>query len=354
MCVVAYVSGHGFGHSAREVEVLRRLPPEIPLVVKTAAPEWFWREEVQRPFELVPDAYDVGCLQTNSLDVAAAATYDAYREVAARNEARRSEEEVDLRRRGARVVITDVPSFPLTIAAHLGLPGLCVANFTWTDIYAGLVDAEPRFMPVVVELEREYALATLLLDADLSLPMPYFPHRERIGLVARPHRERRDELVALLGVEQTKRLALVYAGNWGLPLPWERLQTFTDWHFVSLAAPPVSVANLTVLPRRALPHADLVASVDLVISKAGYGLVGECLSAGTPLLYCPRPDFAENTALDAALSAWPGGLRASAEDFLAAHWEPFLKQVPPRGAVPRYTADGGENASGIIARFHAR
>ena len=43
MALVAYVSGHGLGHSAREVTILRDLPPEIPLYVKTAAPDWFWR-----------------------------------------------------------------------------------------------------------------------------------------------------------------------------------------------------------------------------------------------------------------------------------------------------------------------
>lgn len=353
MCVVAYVSGHGLGHSVREIEILRRLPPEIPLVVKTTAPEWFWRQEVARPFEFVADDFDVGCRQTTSVDVDAAATYEAWRAVDGRNRRRRDDERDDLRRRGARVVVTDVASFPLTLAAALNIPGVCVANFTWADIYAGLMAVEPRFAPVVTQLEAEYAQATLLLDADLSLPMPYFARRQSIGLVARPSTPRRDEMVRLLGLDASRRLALIYAGNWGLPLPWERLETFSDWHFLCFAAPPVPVRNLSLLTQETLPHPDVVASVDLVISKPGYGLVGECLSARTPLLYCPREHFAEFTALDAALVRWPGGLRMSAAAFLAADWKEFLDRIPGRSDLPETAADGGERAARLLARFHA-
>lgn len=355
MCVVAYVSGHGFGHSAREVEILRRLPPDVALVVKTTAPEWFWRAEVKRPFEYVADAFDVGTVQTTSVDVDARATLAAFREMTARNAARANDELADLQRRGARVIVTDVASFPLALAARLGVPGLCVANFTWADIYAGLTDAEPGLAPVARQLEQEYAQATLLLEAGLSLPMPYFARRESVGLVARPGRARRDELLQLLGgaVAPEARLALLYVGNWGLPLPWERLQTFAPaWHFVSLNAPPVPVANLSVLPQSALPHPDLVASCDLVISKPGYGLVGECLTAGTPLLYCPRVGFVEYQALDAALGAWPGGFRLPTDAFLAADWQTVLDAVPPRGQVPRLPAPGGQRAADVITQFY--
>lgn len=352
MSVVAYVSGHGLGHSVREIEILRRLPPEIPLVVKTTAPEWFWRQEVARPFELVPDAFDVGCLQTTSLDIDAPATYRAWHEIEERSHARRAEEINDLRRRAARVVVADVASFPLTLAAEIGIPGLCVANFTWADIYAKLAEAEPRFAPVAAALEGEYARATLLLDAALALPMPYFPRREPVGLVARSGRERREELIERLGVDPARRLALIYAGNWGLPLPWERLETFRDWHFLCLSAIPSTPRNFSFVPQDWMPHPDLVASVDLVISKAGYGLVGECLTGRTPLLYCPRPDFAEYAALDAALSDWPGGLRAPVEAFLAADWEPYLNQTPARADLPEIRAEGGEAAARRIVEAY--
>lgn len=352
MCVVAYVSGHGFGHSAREVEILRRLPPEIPLVVKTTAPEWFWREEIARPFEYVPDRYDAGCVQKDSISVHVAGTLAAWQEINAKNHTRRQSEADDLRQRGASVVVTDVAAFPLTVAAAVGIPSVCVANFTWADIYAGYVAEEPAFAPIVTALEAQYASATLCLDSDLSLPMPYFGHKKQVGLVARPFQKRCDELIHRLRPQGVgKRLALLYLGNWGLPIPYERLEAFTEWQFLSLSPPPVPVANWSIIGRDWMPHADLVASVDLVITKPGYGIVGECLHAGTPLLYCPRPNFAEYAALDHALQQWRGGLRLSMEQFLRVEWAEVLNHLPEWETIPALSAPGGKNAAEILLDF---
>lgn len=332
MAIVAYVSGHGLGHSAREVTILRDLPPEIPLYVKTAAPEWFWRAEVKRPFTLIPESFDVGCLQTDSVTVDVAATKAAWSEQQRQNEARRDNERVWLESVGARLIVTDVAAFPLT----LGLPSVCVANFTWADIYAEY----PGFDAITVQLEAEYAQATLLLETGLALPMPYFSSRESVGLVAR---------VGKAQTLQGGRTALIYGGNWGMPFPWASLERFVGWTFYTLTPPPEPwPRNLVVLSREALPHEDIVASVDCVISKAGYGLVGECMAAGTPLLYGPRSGFAEFAALDAALLAWDGGMRLESEAFLSAQWP--LEAVPAKGSVTRLAAPG---AARVVERLIA-
>lgn len=350
MCVVAYVSGHGFGHSARQVEILRHLPAYIPLVVKTAAPEWFWRAELPRPFELVADTFDAGCVQKDSLTVDVTATLAAYESVRAKNETRITNEVEDLRVRGARVVVTDVASFPLAVARTVGIPGVCVANFTWADIYGEYQNDAPAFAPLVRELEVQYAQTSLLLDAALSLPMPYFPHRESVGLVARTGRDERDRLIAALPpAVQTKRIALVYLGNWGFPIPYEKMAHIDGWHFVSLDDAPVPLPNWTRVPRDLMAHPSLVASVDAVVSKAGYGLCGECLAHGTPLLYPRRAGFAEFAALHAALSQWAGGLFVPESDFLSADFGPHLSRVPRRGETPALPAPGGENAAARIA-----
>jgi hypothetical protein len=352
MCIVAYVSGHGFGHSAREVEILRRILPDIPLVVKTVAPEWFWREEMGRPFEYVPDSFDVGCIQQDSIRVDVPATRDAWQEMYARNQTRRESEAADLKRRGAKIVVTDVAPFPLGIASELGIPALCVANFTWADIYAGYIAEEPAFGPVVARMEAEYAQA-ICLEADLALPMPYFHQKENVGLVARPYTARRKELLAQLGQEAAgKRLALVYLGNWGFPIPFERLEVFSDWQFLSLSPPPVPVRNWSVVGRDWMRHSDLVASVDLVITKPGYGIVGECLHAGTPLLYCSRPNFAEYAALDSVLRQWPGGRFLEEKAFLEVAWKAILEGIPAPGTVPGLSAPGGENAAATILSYY--
>jgi hypothetical protein len=342
LSVVAYVSGHGLGHAAREVQILRRLPEEIPLVVKTSSPAWFWQSELKRPFTLIPESYDVGCVQKDSITIDIDATRIAKHEMDVRNRRRFDSERLWLEEVGAKVVVCDVASFPMMVAATHGIPALLVANFTWVDIY----EPFPGFGSILARLRAAYGHADLLIETGLALPMSYLPRRFEAGLVARVGRDRRAELP-----HSEKRLALIYAGNWGLPIAWERLKDFPDWHFLTLT-PPGSVRppNLTALPREQMPHEDIVASVDAVISKPGYGIAGECLANGTPLLYCPRPEFAEYTALDAALSAWEGGLKVSGEEFVQLIWKQVLGSVPPRGSVPRWDAPGGRRAAECIER----
>ena len=121
--------------------------------------------------------------------------------------------------------------------------------------------------------------------------MPYLPHKESVGLVCRVGQNRRASLERFLGsAAGGKRLALVYLGVWGYPLPYEHAEEIRGLAFsFPRPPPPVSAPNWSVVPRDLMEHPDLVASVDLVVSKPGYGMAAECLAAGTPLLYCPRP-----------------------------------------------------------------
>jgi L-arabinokinase len=270
----------------------------------------------------------------------------------ARNRDRFQDEVSDLRQRKARVVVTDVGPFPLEVAEAAGVPGLCIANFTWADIYAEYAGREPGFTPIVADLESRYARATLMLETGLTLPMPYFPRRKSVGLVARPGASRRAELREMLGpAAEGKRLALVYAGNWGLPVPWERLEQFVGWHFLSLNPFETKTTNSSQVAQTAMPHPDFVASVDLVISKLGYGITGECLTAGTPFLYCPRHDFAEYPAIDSVLADWPGRLFLPSESFLGADWQSALERVPACGSVSRRSAPGGAASAATIVEF---
>lgn len=351
MCVIAYVSGHGFGHSARQVEILRHLPAHIPLVVKTLAPEWFWRNELPRPFDFVAESFDAGCVQRDSLTVDVPATLAAYQAVHEQNRARWKTEQAEVWARKGAVVVTDVAAFPLILPPP-HVPTVCVANFTWADIYDEYVPLRSEFGPIVTKLQNYYGKASLLLDASLSLPMPYFPHRQSIGLVARTGENKRDHLLSVLPASaQNKRLALVYLGNWGFPLPYEKFADFEQWHFVSLEDAPAPLANWTKVSRDLMAHPSLVASVDAVLSKAGYGLTGECLAHGTPLLYPPRTGFAEFAALHQALSQWPGGIFVPESDFLSANFGPFLEAVPPLGTTRSLPAPGGKNAAAIITRL---
>jgi len=321
-----YVSAHGFGHSVRAIEILRAMSDDIPLIVKSHAAEWFWRQELDRPFQWVPDAFDVGAVQTDSLSVDAEATLRQFGQLHRANQARLDDEARWLQQHHVGLVVSDVPSFPLRVAYQMGIPGLIVANFTWLEIYRPFADTAPEWAWVLQALAQEYRLASLALLPPLRLPMPQFPHTIDVPLVARKGRPCRVDLADALGLDPHARLVLLYTGAWGMDLPWERLDRLRDVTFLSFSPPP-GASGVVAIPQGRWRHEDVTASVDAVVAKPGYGMVSECVANGTPLIYPVRNHFVEFHALHDGIRQWGGGILIDRHDYDALNWQPYLDRI---------------------------
>src|SRR5262249_46181241 len=165
MQIAFYVSGHGFGHASRDVEVLQALRQRIPdvrIAIRTAAaPALF--DALGRDVPIEGVIVDTGMTQIDSLRIdedesarqAAAFYADFDRRVA--------DESAALRRLGADAVVGDVPPLAFAAAAAAGLPSIAVANFTWDWIYAGH-ESFGRLAPGVIDVvRRAYAHTSLAL-----------------------------------------------------------------------------------------------------------------------------------------------------------------------------------------------
>ena len=118
--IVAYVSGHGYGHATRVGEVLRAVreqAPDLALAVVTAAPEKLFRDAVPGPFLFRSLECDVGLAQKGPLVIDEEGTARRWREFAAGRAARAAAEARWLRGLGARVVLGDVPPLAFEAAA---------------------------------------------------------------------------------------------------------------------------------------------------------------------------------------------------------------------------------------------
>ena len=344
-----YITGHGFGHAIRTIQVLRSLPPDLPLVLKTTAPERLFREELPgRDFAYVPAEYDCGCLQSDSVTVLRRETLTRYGEIARANAARLPDEAAFLREQGVRCVASDIPSFPLHAAREAGIPGVAVANFTWHDIYSEYLETDAD-AALLREMAGEYAAATVACLTPLNVPTVgnVFPNVERVPLVARRGQPMRESLAESLGIPLDKHLALLYLGNWGLDIRWCALEQWTDWVFLLDSPLPQPVANVRAFDARRWRYADVAASVDAVVSKAGYGTLTECIANSVPLIYLPRHGFREHEALVVGMNAWGGGIEISEAAFLAGEWGTALHSAlasqPDPGVFPINGADAIAN-----------
>ena len=77
--IVFYVSGHGFGHASRDIEVLNALLDQRPhladrIIVRTPAPRWLFDLTLRAPLRFEPTETDTGIVQIDSLRLDADAT----------------------------------------------------------------------------------------------------------------------------------------------------------------------------------------------------------------------------------------------------------------------------------------
>lgn len=332
---VFYASGHGFGHSTRIQAVINHLGPDTwKVMLRTSAPEWLYRQNVQRPFEFRRVECDVGVVQKDSLTTLIPETFEAWRQFETKEEEWVEAEARFLKDWSADLVVADIPPFAFDAAAEAGVPSAGMTNFSWDWIYRNYTGTVPEFAEVADRIAESYGKATVLYRLPFFGDLSAFPVIEDVPLVAPEGTARRDEVRRRLGLISaesgpheealtapgTAPEAAVHkkkvSGRPGPPasepvvcvsfggfdfkrFPWPEVERRAPGvRFVAMGSdgPLPAESAILVEPGR-MPHTDLVEAADLVISKPGYGIVAECISTRTPLLYTSRGEFAEYPVL---------------------------------------------------------
>ncbi len=353
--IAFYVTSHGFGHLNRSVAVINLIPPEVPVTIRSD-PSLFdhWGERLKRPATLEPHASDVGALNPpgDSAATDGPGTLAKAAEVHSRGMAGVELEATKLRDEGTAAVLCDATPVPLVAARRAGIPGFLLANFTWADIYQPHARRlGPEAMRTVRAIRAAYRQATALFRAQPSIRMPGVGPSIDVGMVVTPGVDRRAELRTTLGLSASDKLVYFYIGRYGQAnLGWERLAKLGGVHFVGFhPAPSGQLPNLHVVPATGWTGADLAASADAMLAKAGYGTACEAMVARTPFLYPPRVGFAEHRALDRSLRAWGGGLPVSARDFADLRIERLLeKAFALEPGPPPFPADGAARVARLL------
>jgi predicted glycosyltransferase len=153
-------------------------------------------------------------------------------------------------------------------------------------------------------------------------------------------------------LNRPEKLVYFYVGRYGQAnLDWERLASIDGVHFVGFHPAPIgALPNMHVVTASDWTGADLAASADASVAKAGYGTTCEAIACGTPLIYPPRSGFAEHRALDRALRVWGGGVPASARAFSELRLKPLLARAfSIKPGPPPYPVDGAKRVARAIA-----
>jgi L-arabinokinase len=362
--VVFYISGHGFGHASRVIEVINALGAALPqarVVVRTSAARWLLDVTLRVAADVAEVTTDVGVIQRDSLheDIAAttraaAAFYDT-----SAFGPRADEEAAALQALGASLVVADLPPLALEAAHRAGVPSVALGNFTWDWIYEGYPALTRQAPHVVPAIRAAHAHAGSVLRLPMwggfegwTCPITDVP------FVARHAARAPEEVRAYLGVPDGRRMALASFGGLGIAdLNLAALGSLADWTVVTtghaLGWSGSLPDGIRIVDDRAVYGAgfryeDLVRAADIVVTKPGYGIIAECVANGTALLYTSRGDFAEYPVLAAAM---PRVLRCrfiGHDDLYAGRWATHLDALLDQPPPPESPATNGA----VIAAAH--
>jgi len=351
--LVAYVSGHGFGHSVRTATVLgavRALDPALRIAVVTAGPEWLFREAIGPALVFRAERADVGLIQEGALVIDTAATLAECEAFAREMPARVEREAGWLREMGARVVVGDIPPLAFRAGAKAGVPAIGVSNFSWDWIYRHLARHEPGLHAAADAAAAAYAQAANLLQLPFAGDLSAFPRRTPVPLVVRRPAVSREEGRRRLGLG-TAPVVLLSFGGLGLPsLEFSALSGMRSSQFLSVAMGSdvpsnVRLLSLAELAGHGMTYLDLVAAADVVVTKPGYGIVTDAIACRTRMVYTERGDFPEYPILVEEMTRWIPAVHISNGDLLAGQLQPTLDAVLALPFPPPPRTDGAEVAA---------
>lgn len=347
-----YVTGHGFGHATRVVEVVKHIISaghEVHVV--TAAPEFVFKSSISSPkLHVRKVLLDCGAVQSDALTVDRFASLEKYRQTAVIPRAIILSTEVEwLRHVKADLVVSDIVPVACRAAAEASIPSVCVTNFSWDFIYAEYVMAAGhQYRSIVWQIAEDYSYAQFLVRLPGYCPMPAFRDAIDVPLVVRKAQKSREEVRKELGISDEDKLLLFNFG--GQDASWSLKEDYLPkgWKCMVCAAPTGQKfpSNFKAIASDAYTP-DLIAASDCMLGKIGYGTTSEALAFKVPFVFVRRDYFNEEPFLRNMLEYHQCGVEMIRRDFLTGRWSPYLEKALE--IMPSYEEplNGGE----VVARI---
>ncbi|KAK3131212.1 hypothetical protein QOZ80_6BG0503530 [Eleusine coracana subsp. coracana] len=348
-----YLTGHGFGHATRTVEVVRHLIAAGHEVhVATAVPEFVFTAEVRSPrLQVRRVLLDCGAVQADPLTVDPLATLEKYHETAVvpRESILRDEAEW-LSSIKADLVVSDVVPVVCRVAADVGIRSVCIGNFSWDFIYAEyIMGVGSHHQSIVWQIAEDYSHCDILLRLPGYTPMPAFRDVIDVPLVVRGLRRNRSEVRKELGIEEDAKVLIFNFG--GQPAGWELKQEWLPDGWICLvcgASDSQAVPSNFIKLAKDAYTPDIIAASDCMLGKIGYGTASEALAYKLPFVFVRRDYFNEEPFLRKLLEDHQSSIEMIRRDFLSGHWKPYLLRALTLQPCYNGPTNGGEVVAQIL------
>jgi L-arabinokinase len=348
--LVFYISGHGFGHASRNIEVINTVlarRSDLRIIARTTAPQWLFDRTipagVAERFEWTACETDTGAVQIDSLHLDQQQTTVRARAFMAHFEARVQDEVAFLHERKAILVVSDIPALGIAAGKRAGLPAAALGNFTWDWIYA----AYPGAAEVAARIADVYANADVAIRLPMHGGFGSFRRIVDVPFVARRSGRDPGETRERLRLPRDVRLVLLSFSGHGLGRIDDGAVSALDGYAV--LGTDTSRLDAAAMYDAGVRYEDVVNAVDVVVSKPGYGIISECIAHDTALLYTSRGHFPEYDVLVGEMPRYLRSRFISHDDLFAGRWQPHLDALlatPAPQERPR--VDGAETVASLL------
>lgn len=359
MKLAIYVTGHGFGHLTRTLEVARevlKLAPETELHIRAPYPEEQIRANLGRaPESFEPVRLDLGLVQVDSLTQ----DYDSSLERLAWFYGPEGDKLVEaeaawLERTGIDAALLDIPPRAFDACRLAGVPAYAMGNFSWDSIWRDLAAERPAFGRYADKAAEAYGYTSIFFEGGMRVDLSAFPRVESVPLIARISSMEPEEARRRLDLPEEQPIALLAYGGEGvrnITLPGGEWRNRFLWTATE-QLPDLGSGTRQILDRtmreRDVCYCELVAASDLVMTKPGYSTVAECAANRTPLIITPRRGFLEARVIEEYVRETLPHAVLPPDKLASGEWDEALERITELMELPYpdIPSDGAQ----VIAR----
>ncbi|MBE9061824.1 glycosyl transferase [cf. Phormidesmis sp. LEGE 11477] len=355
------ITNHGFGHATRSAALAAKISQccrsvgiPLRLIMATKAPKWLLDTYLKEPYEHRKVAFDVGVLQSDSLNMDKAATLAAVQAIQAAEDRLIADEVAFLKAQKVDLVLADIPPLMAKIAAAADIPCWMISNFGWDFIYRDWIDEYAGFEAIAAYIAHCFSQATRTFRLPFHEPMSALPNQTDVGLTGGEPAYSTEHLRQLMQRDiPTERTVLLTFGGMGVAkTPYEALADFPDWQFVTFDQSGPTLPNLYRVNDRAMRPVDWMVVCDRVFSKPGYSTFSEACLLDKGVITITRDDFAEAHYLLEGIQDHAHHQIVSAESFFAGDWACITGDLLPPRKQARLDKGGKDAiAAAVIEHF---
>ncbi len=342
------ITSHGFGHAVRAASVaaeIQRLNPNISLILVTTAPEWLLKSYIPGDFIYRHRAFDVGVIQSDSINMDKKATFHKLLEIQKNQDAIINEEVKFIQENNVKLIIGDIPFLAPIMGKKAGIPTWMISNFGWDFIYR---DWGEKFTEIADWISDCYSKSDRLLRLPFHESMSAFPVIADMGLTVGMPKYSFEELKSYLDIdtEKEKTILLTFGGLGLDAIPYDNISNFSDWQFITFDKNAPDLPNLIKISGVNYRPVDIMPICGRIISKPGYSTFSEAIRLNVPIISLMRKGFAESPLLMEGIANYAEHQIINQSEFFLGKWEFLYKEMEK----PRKTDEIDKQGTEAIAR----